>query len=91
MAVLDSILSSIAQKQSWIPDRIPIGKKLRRIRDGYVDKTILITTILDGTEEKEELKTRTELMKAIIKDFERKPHVTGGKLFLPKSFWYLIF
>ena len=75
-------------KKSWIPDRIPIGKIFRRIRGGYVDKTTLTITLLDGTEEKEELQIITELMKAIIQDFERKPHVTGGKLFLPKSFWY---
>ena len=87
----EQLYCQLRKKISWIPDRIPIGKKLRRIGGGYVDKTTLTTTLPDGTEEKEELKIITELMKAIIQDFERKPYVTGGKLFLPKSFWYLIF
>ena len=51
-----------------------------------MDDTTLTTTLLDGTEEKEELQIITEIMKAIIQDFERKPYVTGGKLLLPKSF-----
>ena len=58
MAVLNNFIVNCAKK-SWIPDRIPIGKKLRRIGGGYVDKTTLTTTLLDGTEEKEELKIIT--------------------------------
>ena len=56
MEVLDSILLSIAQKNDGFQIESQSGKKLRRIGDGYVDKTTLTITLLDGTEEKEELK-----------------------------------
>ena len=56
-----------------------------------MDDMTLTTTLPDNTKEEDERKTITELMEAIIQDFERKLYVTGGELSLPKSFWYLIF
>ena len=51
----------------------------------------LTTTFPDNTKEEDELKTITELMEAIIQDFERKLYATGRELSPPKNFWYLIF
>ena len=91
MAVLDPILWSIANKFACFKIESPSGKSITRIGDVYVDNTVFQAICNKSDCSHQELiKSLTVLIEDILQDFERKLYVTGGKLSLSKTFYYLI-
>ena len=87
MAVLDSILWSLANKFHGFKLESLSGISINRIRDAYVDDVVLLMSY--PTEEEDhstQIKTLLKLMEAFLQDFERKLYTTGGELSLKKTF-----
>ena len=89
--VLDTILWAVANKYKCFHIQSPSGIQINRVGDSFVDDTSLFYINNDDpTLKPHSTQDIAHHLEIIAQDFERKLHSTGGKLSLPKCFWYLV-